>query len=345
MSHTWSEFWRELHADIKGNPILAIGAAASAAAAGYGIWEVGTSLPDVGVYTALVLAATFEVAMIGLAWEARRKLVSGQRIKSILWAVVGLIFAGASSWFATSVGIIEHGEGVAGWIRVAFPLVAFASVHVLFLSSVEERQHARAREEEERRAAAVSRMLDAAKATKFATLEERPARLAELHTAQSEVRGLGAGIDVLAITNAWVQTDAQIDASMRTVADRAASWLDDEAPKLLAPAAEDTADEETDGQDASDDDENDVDDHSTETPDAIVSTLPRRRWNQIPEGERDLLTRQMTELYYGGATYKEIAPQVGFSEHTVGRVLRAAGVTDTAGEGIPVLSAVGSQDA
>lgn len=74
---------------------------------------------------------------------------------------------------------------------------------------------------------------------------------------------------------------------------------------------------------------------------AAVRPLPRRRWNQIPEDERAELTNRMVELYNGGKTYKEIAPEVGFSEHTVGRVLRGAGVTDTAGEGIPVLAAVG----
>lgn len=227
-------FGRAIWADVRHNPPLAVAASALILWAYLGMSAVFAhyaETPAIGY----VVGVGYEAGMVGLAWGARlRHDVKG--VRHAAWTTATFLAAVASGAFAAFYGYSIHAEGFGALTRAAAPISAALFLHGLLLGSNGLRAAIHDVSDKARQVHLVSVMLDAAKAVKFAAGDvERRERMAELHAAQSAVRQSGAA-DVVTLTETWCDRDGAIDTALRLVADRSASWLDDEGPRLLLPA-------------------------------------------------------------------------------------------------------------
>lgn len=231
---TGAGFGRAIWSDVKHNPPLAVAAGALILWAYLGmsaLFAHYVETPAVGY----VVGIGYEAGMVGLAWGARlRHDVKG--VRHAAWTVATFAAAVASGAGAAWYGYAIHAEGFGALTRAAAPISAALFLHGLLLGSNGLRAAIHDVADKAHQVRLVSGMLDAAKAVKFAASDvERRDRMAELNAAQSAVRQSGAA-DVVKLTETWCDRDGAIDTALRLVADRSASWLDDERPRLLLPA-------------------------------------------------------------------------------------------------------------
>lgn len=227
-------FGRAIWADVRHNPPLAVAASALILWAYLGMSAVFAhyaETPAIGY----VVGVGYEAGMVGLAWGARlRHDVKG--VRHAAWTTATFLAAVASGAGAAFYGYAIHAEGFGALTRAAAPISAALFLHGLLLGSNGLRSAIASVADKAHQVRLVSTMLDAAKAVKFAADDAaRRERMGELNAAQAAVRESGAA-DVVTLTETWCDRDGAIDTALRLVADRSASWLDDEGPRLLLPA-------------------------------------------------------------------------------------------------------------
>lgn len=231
---TGAGFGRAIWSDVKHNPPLAVAASALILWAYLGmsaVFAYYAETPAIGY----IVGVGYEAGMVGLAWGARlRHEVKG--VNHWSWTVATFVAAVASGVGAAFFGYSIHAEGFGAITRAVAPISAALFLHGLLLGSNGLRSAITAVADKAHHVRLVSVMLDAAKAVKFAGTDlERRERMTQLNAAQAAVRESGAA-DVVTLTETWCDRDGAIDTALRLVADRSASWLDDEGPRLLLPA-------------------------------------------------------------------------------------------------------------
>ena len=228
-------FGRAIWADVRHNPPLALAASALILWAYLGMSAVFShyaEAPAIGY----IVGIGYEAGMVGLAWGARlRHEVKGVRHGA--WTGATFLAALASGALAAWFGYSVHQEDPVGYLtRAVAPVSAALFLHGLLLGSNGLRSAIDAVADKAHQVRLVSTMLDAAKSVKFSADDgERRERMGMLNAAQAAVRESGAA-DVVALTETWCERDGAIDTALRLVADRSASWLDDDRPQLLLPA-------------------------------------------------------------------------------------------------------------
>lgn len=243
-----AEFAREISDDVSASPLAALTFIMAALYAVHGVYVVLLATDGDPVQAAFA-AGFLEVLSLTFAHKARRSFVNaGNRFSPLVWTwgLCAFLPAAVSAYVAYSFGQLVHGEGIAGLMRIAAPLVAATAAHLLFLGSVEEvREMAKARMSEASDAAVI-RLMKAAKTVGLAAGDDRRAAVLAMNDVIDSVHStIDPGKPGQAVVSQWQDRERFITGVVRQVSNEAATWLDDGEPADLSGPQLDAADRAT----------------------------------------------------------------------------------------------------